>query len=74
MADSSCLVRAEAQDTQGAHPTAVSRQLPWQTYDRRQQGRIVAEVTVEYMFLYFFYVNISVHILPIRQTANVLAR
>ena len=46
MADSSCLVRAGAQDTQRAHPTAVSRQLPWQTYDPRQQGRIVTEVTV----------------------------
>ena len=74
MADSSCLVRAGAQDTQRAHPTAVSSQLPWQTYDVRQQGRRVAEVTVEYMSLYFFYVNVSVHILPVRQTANVFAR
>ena len=28
IADSSCLARAGAQDTQRVHPTAVSRQLP----------------------------------------------
>ena len=55
-------------------PTAVSRQLSWHTYNPRQQGRFVAEVTLEYMFLYFSYVNTSVYILPIRQTANVFAR
>ena len=71
IADSSCLVRAQ---TRSAHtpPQSVGN-----CHDKRKTlgSKVDSWLKLPWnICLYFFCVNISVHILPIRQTANVFAR